>query len=65
MTINLQTGIHEQILSHHSQRYTIAIPDGYVDEEAAPLIVVLHWGGVVMPFYGKSILAYLVEPALR
>ncbi len=57
-------GIHEQVLAHRNQRYTIAVPEGYADD-AVPLIVVLHWGGVVTPFYGKSILAYLAEPALR
>lgn len=65
MTINPKAGIHEQILSHRGQRYTIAIPGSYADGEAVPLIMALHWGGVVTPFYGKSILAYLVEPALR
>jgi predicted peptidase len=53
------------MLPRRNQRYTIAIPDGYTDEEAAPLVVVLHWGGIVTPFYGKSILVYLAEPALR
>ena len=65
MTLHLKAGIHEQILSHRGQRYTIAIPDGYAGEKATPLILVLHWGGVVTPFYGKSILAHLAEPALR
>ena len=64
MMLNSKAGIHEQILSRRGQRYTIAIPDGYADD-AVPLIVALHWGGVVTPFYGRSILAYLVEPALR
>ena len=58
-------GVHEQILPHRNQRYTIAVPDGYTGEEATPLVLVLHWGGVVTPFYGKSILVYLAEPALR
>lgn len=60
-----KAGVHEQVLPGRNQRYTIAIPDGYADGEAVPLILVLHWGGKVTPFYGKSILIGLVEPALR
>jgi len=58
-------GVHEQILAQRDQRYTIAIPNSYTGSDATPLIVVLHWGGIVTPFYGKSILAYLAKPALR
>ncbi len=58
-------GVHEQILAHRGQHYTIAIPDSYTDAGVTPLIVVLHWGGEMTPFFGKSILAYLAEPALR
>jgi predicted peptidase len=70
MTVNskvgrLKPGVHEQIFSRRGQRYTIAIPGSYAGGNVVPLVVVLHWGGVVTPFYGKSILAYLVEPAWR
>jgi predicted peptidase len=65
MTLAREAGIHEQILSRRCQRYTIAVPDGTAGTDAVPLVVVLHWGGIVTPFYGKSILMYLVEPALR
>ena len=58
-------GVHEQVFVQRNQRYTIVIPDSYTGTEATPLIVVLHWGGIVTPFYGKSILSYLAEPALR
>jgi len=58
-------GIHEQIFSPRDQRYTIAIPRAYTGAEAMPLVVALHYGGPVTPFYGKGILAGLVEPALR
>ena len=64
MTIHLEAGIHEQMLSHRGQRYTIAIPGSYADGEAVPLIVVLHWGGVVAPFCGKSILAYVLRMSI-
>ena len=58
-------GIHEQTFLPHDQRYTIAIPRTYTGTEATPLVVALHYGGPVTPFYGKGILAGLVEPALR
>jgi len=66
MTVLARTpGIHEQTFPPRDQRYTIAIPATYTGEEAAPLVVALHYGGPVTPFYGKGILAGLVEPALR
>jgi len=58
-------GIHEQTFLPRDQRYTIAIPATYTGAEARPLVVALHYGGPVTPFYGKGILAGLVEPALR
>ncbi len=62
-----RAGIHEQVFADRNQRYTIAIPDGYTDEEMGPLVVVLHWGwqGEMTPFFGKDILIKLAEPALR
>ncbi len=60
-----KAGIHEQVLPGRGQRYTLAIPGGYTGDEAAPLVVALHWGGMVTPFYGRGVLAGLVEPALR
>jgi len=60
-----KTGIHEQIFARRNQRYTIALPAGYADDKPAPLVLALHYGGPVTPFYGSSILAGLVEPALR
>ena len=60
-----KSGIHEQVLPGRGQRYTLAIPNGYTGDEAAPLVVALHWGGMVTPFYGRGVLAGLVEPALR
>jgi len=60
-----QPGIHEQVFSRRNQRYTIAIPAGYVERQPAPLVLALHYAGPVTPFYGKGILAGLVEPALR
>ena len=60
-----QEGIHRQIFQ--DQRYTVAIPEGYADDEPRPLFVALHWGwqGIVPNYYGHSYLSGLVEPALR
>ena len=60
----LASGIHEMTLDN-GQRYTIAIPEGYTGEQAVPLIIALHYGGTVTPFYGLGLLEGLVEPALR
>ncbi len=65
MSFAKTTGIYEQIFARRDQRYTIAIPASYTDASPSPLILALHWGGIVTPFYGKSILMGLVEPALR
>jgi predicted peptidase len=60
-----QPGIHEQVFTRRDRRYTIAIPAGYAEQQAAPLVLALHYAGPVTPFYGKGILVGLVEPALR
>jgi len=66
MTVLATTpGIHEQIFTPRDQRYTIALPATYTGREATPLVLALHYGGPVTPFFGKDILAGLVEPALR
>lgn len=57
-------GIYEQILQPGERRYTIAIPDGYTDEQPRPLILALHWGGPVTPYISKWYLLGLVAPAL-
>ena len=46
-------------------RYTISIPQAFSPDRACPLVVALHYAGVVTPFYGKGVLVQLVEPALR
>jgi hypothetical protein len=57
--------IKEQVLQPGHRRYTIAIPKGYTSGQPVPLVLALHFGGSVTPFYGKLILTGLVEPALR
>lgn len=58
-------GIHEQLLPPNDLRFSIAIPDGYDPERPVPLILALHYGGTVTPFYGRGLLEGLIEPALR
>lgn len=58
-------GIHERVLPEAGRRYTLAIPAGYTGGEPTPLIVSLHYGGQVTPFYGRGLLESLIEPALR
>lgn len=57
--------VQERVLQPGDRRYTVAIPRGYTANQAVPLVLALHFGGVVTPFYGKLILTGLVEPALR
>ncbi|MDG2087497.1 MAG: prolyl oligopeptidase family serine peptidase [Arenicellaceae bacterium] len=60
-----ESGIFEMILPGSERRYTLATPDGYTGQEPTPLIVSLHYGGEVTPFYGRGLLQSLIEPALR
>ena len=46
-------------------RYTLFIPDTYDPEKPQPLVVALHYGGEVTPFYGGDYLELLVLPALK
>jgi predicted peptidase len=60
-----EPGIFQMTLPGSERRYTLAIPDGYTGQEPTPLIVSLHYGGEVTPFYGRGLLQSLIEPALR
>jgi predicted peptidase len=60
-----QTTIQEKVLPSGEQRYTIAVPVGYTGNQPIPLVLALHFGGEVTPFYGRTILEELIEPALR
>jgi len=64
-TIVTSPGIHQLTLPEVGRRYTLAIPDGYTGQEPTPLIVSLHYGGQVTPFYGRGLLQSLIEPVLR
>ena len=46
-------------------RYTLSLPDSFSSGKSYPLVVALHYGGEVTPFYGKAFLTSFVEPALK
>ncbi len=45
-------------------RYTLALPPSFSPDQSYPLIIALHYGGQVTPFYAKPFLTNLVLPAL-
>lgn len=45
-------------------RYTLSLPASCA-QQPVPLVIALHYGGYVTPYYGKGVLVFLVEPALR
>lgn len=65
MGLDEQATIQEKVLPSGEQRYTIAVPAGYSGNQPVPLVLALHFGGEVTPFYGRTILEELIEPALR
>jgi predicted peptidase len=44
--------------------FTLSVPPGYSAGTPAPLVVALHYRGVVTPFFGSEMLRTLVAPAL-
>lgn len=63
----MKPGIHEQtvVLDNEEIRYTISIPKSISSSGHVPLVIALHYGGTVTPFYGGGYLRLLVEPALK
>ncbi len=57
MTLTLESGT--------DLRYTLALPPAFSPDLSYPLILALHYGGQVTPYYGKDYLTGLVLPALR
>jgi len=64
----LPPGTHEQTV-HRADgtviRYTVFVPEGYSKTTPAPLIVLLHYGGDVTPFYGRGMIDGLAKPAFQ
>jgi len=58
-------GTYQLTLPDSGRRYTLSIPDGYSAQAPTPLILSLHYGGTVTPFFGRGLLQGLFEPALH
>ena len=64
---NLPPGLHPLTIRDpdgQELRFTISVPEGYSAKKPAPLILALHYGGRVTPFYGGGMIQMLVGPAL-
>ena len=53
-----------EFASGKTLRYTLALPPSYSPDRLYPLIVALHYGGPVTPYYGKPFLTNLILPGL-
>jgi len=58
-------GVHQLTLPDSGRPYTLSIPEGYSGQAPVPLILSLHYGGTVTPFFGRGLVVSLIEPALR
>lgn len=58
-------GLYELTLPESGRRFTLIIPEGYTGQAAVPLVLSLHYGGNVTPYYGRGLLESLLEPAFR
>jgi predicted peptidase len=56
--------VHQQRLPS-GEPYTLVLLTPASHDSTTPLVVSLHYGGPVTPFYGRGLLESLVEPALR
>jgi hypothetical protein len=58
-------GVHQQTVKFDNVtvRYTISIPKDGAKKDPVPLVVALHYGGEVTPFYGRGMIDSLVGPA--
>jgi predicted peptidase len=64
----VSAGIHSKELELEggsTLRYTLSIPNALETDEPVPLVLALHYGGRVTPYFGRGVLVGLVEPALH
>jgi predicted peptidase len=53
-----------ELASGTTLRYTLALPPSFSSDRLHPLVVALHYGGRVTPYYGKPFMMDLILPAL-
>ncbi|MDP6447453.1 MAG: prolyl oligopeptidase family serine peptidase [Pirellulaceae bacterium] len=53
-----------ELSNGRSMRYTLSLPATHDANRAAPMILALHYGGPVTPYYGRGMIEMLVGPAL-
>lgn len=61
-------GIHDiefQQDGGRALRYTVSVPERAPPDGGRPLIIILHYAGSPTRYYGRPLLEYLFEPALR
>lgn len=59
-----EAGWHKLTMAE-GMRYTLVLPAGYQPNRRYPLVLALHYGGPVTPWYGAGLLEKIVEPGLR
>lgn len=63
----LRPGVHELTIRREDGidvNFTLSVPATYSEQAPSPLIVALHYGGEVTPFFGRAVLEELFLPAL-
>ena len=61
----MRSEIRSEFLPDSGTRCSVAVPAGDVHEGPRPLVLCLHYGGPVSPWYGRGLLESVVEPGLR
>ena len=66
MELPTKSGLHkiEMKLAGDTARVSVWLPDGFDSKRPTPLVVSLHYGGQVTPFYGAGLLQQLMIDAL-
>ena len=61
----MRSEIRSDVLPDSGTRCSVSIPARDVHEGPRPLVLCLHYGGPVSPWYGRGLLESVVEPGLR
>ncbi|MBK8957353.1 MAG: hypothetical protein IPM80_02720 [Proteobacteria bacterium] len=68
MQFPASAGIHDiefKQAQGHVARYTLSVPAAAPADGRRPLVMILHYAGTPTRYYGRPLLEYLFEPALR